>query len=252
MGNACQRHTLPFNLTPSTSKTVHPKGSEDRSATSRASSPSASSGRVGNNGDDVDRGDGITSMTVEHSSTSGGPTSLTSLGSDVQKANSPIARTRFDDLSKVSPSSSRGNLDLRLDHYPEISSGPSSPYGASPLPTALSTSSLEPAAQHQLRDFYVRNLRAQKRHATMMEQQRLSLSCETSSTSTERVDLYDVFSPDERSTRWSEFQELLANSHNEYKSYKNTTQNVRGSGKAMTIAGVRPNPNPAGQFPIMH
>eukprot|EP00922_Rhytidocystis_sp_ex-Travisia-forbesii_P030859 GHVS01045505.1.p1 GENE.GHVS01045505.1~~GHVS01045505.1.p1 ORF type:complete len:279 (+),score=36.85 GHVS01045505.1:284-1120(+) len=278
MGNLCQKHTTP-TTTPSPvsfSSAVVPTPTSNIMP-SHGSSPSSSpipSGSFGrgtalngsSQGDDV--GDGMGSLTVEHSSTSGYPVSLTTLSvtSESTRTYSPSTKCRntadgqpeaihqATSSSSVVPPigpASAHTTSAAVVVAPNKTETPT--YPSTAPPKSMSSVSLEPADQHRLRHFYARNLRAQKRHATLMAQQRMSLhTCDTSSTSSDRVDVYDVFSPDERSTRWSEFQELLANSTHEYNSYKIASKNVRGSNKAMTIAGVRPNPNPSAQLPIMH
>eukprot|EP00922_Rhytidocystis_sp_ex-Travisia-forbesii_P030858 GHVS01045504.1.p1 GENE.GHVS01045504.1~~GHVS01045504.1.p1 ORF type:complete len:276 (+),score=34.07 GHVS01045504.1:295-1122(+) len=275
MGNLCQKHTTSPSPV-SFSSAVVPTPTSNMIPTSHGSSPSPiPSGSFGcgtaqngsSQGDDV--GDGIGSLTVEHSSTSGYPVSFTTLSvtSESTRTYSPSTKCRNASgegppepiqqpncSSAVTPTGQTPSAQPTTTTAVTPSNKAETQRSPSTAPLkSLSSVSLEPADQHRLRHFYARNLRAQKRHATVMAQQRMSLhTCDTSSTSSDRVDVYDVFSPDERSTRWSEFQELLANSTQEYNSYKIATKNVRGSNKAMTIAGVRPNPNPSAQLPIMH
>eukprot|EP00922_Rhytidocystis_sp_ex-Travisia-forbesii_P058490 GHVS01086436.1.p1 GENE.GHVS01086436.1~~GHVS01086436.1.p1 ORF type:complete len:263 (+),score=32.63 GHVS01086436.1:380-1168(+) len=262
MGNFCHRHTTGTCPT-SFSDGVIPCPTTNNIPSHSSPSPAPSSSvcrSIGANGiSKGEAGDGVTSLTVERSSTSGYPTSLATLSvaSDTTRTCSPSSKAksameRPEPLTSPCPSPPVSSFSLAADKVVQLSASFVTPSSVMPA-KSLSSVSLEPADQHRLRHFYARNLRAQKRHATVKAQQRGSLqSCDSSSTSSDRVDLYDVFSPDERSTRWSEFQELLAISKQEYTSYRNATKNVRGSNKAMTIAGVRPNPNPAGQLPVMH
>eukprot|EP00922_Rhytidocystis_sp_ex-Travisia-forbesii_P032553 GHVS01048353.1.p1 GENE.GHVS01048353.1~~GHVS01048353.1.p1 ORF type:complete len:247 (+),score=35.56 GHVS01048353.1:122-862(+) len=246
MGNVCQRHTtgpspecFSASMIPSPTDLPSPQPSPS----------SAASSSVGRSAGDTSQGEGegITSLTVEHSSTSCYPTSVATLSvtSDTTRTCSPSSKPKNGTEASLPSRAAPSSVVRQFASF----SGASTATRAK----SLSNVSLEPGVQHRLRLFYARNLRAQKRHATVMAQQRLSVhTCDSSSSSGDRVDLYDVFSPDERSTRWSEFQELLARSKQEYTSYRNATKIVRGNNKAMTIAGVRPNPNPAGQLPIMH
>jgi len=112
----------------------------------------------------------------------------------------------------------------------------------------LSTTSrneLDPYISQQLRDFYTRNRKAQRRHTSVMElnDQSLGIRETLSSENKKLVDRYDVFSPDMRSTRWQEFMEILQKNKEKYDTKKVQPPLVSGSRKARTIAVVRPNPN---------
>lgn len=152
------------------------------------------------------------------------------------------------------PEFSSSFSSLASSRVPSCSSSPPSSY-SSPLVSPSSLPILPPSAsfstQLSLNNSSRKNLISAPPFALNFL---LSLhdSSSTSASSDKTVELYDIFSPDERSTRWLEFQELLANNKDEYDLLKHAVQLVRGCGKAMTIAAVRKNPNSKGGFPVVH
>lgn len=58
------------------------------------------------------------------------------------------------------------------------------------------------------------------------------------------IECIDVFSPDERSSRWNEFIEFLVENKEGYEKFRMLTASVRGEDRAVTVGGVSPSNNP--------
>eukprot|EP01066_Platyproteum_vivax_P003561 Platyproteum_vivax@DN14498_c0_g1_i1.p1 len=107
-------------------------------------------------------------------------------------------------------------------------------------------SEIDPNLQAKLLSFVSRNFDRKEANTAP--------SVETDSTKLdaieERLEEFDVFSPDVRSTRLAEFQALLAEDESaQYNQFKATK---RTNNKCLTMAGVKPNPNNQAAMPHLY
>eukprot|EP00919_Chromeraceae_sp_WS-2016_P008723 GHVR01020470.1.p1 GENE.GHVR01020470.1~~GHVR01020470.1.p1 ORF type:complete len:192 (+),score=51.85 GHVR01020470.1:229-804(+) len=121
-----------------------------------------------------------------------------------------------------------------------------------------STTALDPTTAYRLRGFVKRNSDALKRELINLEklQQDINLDVANIDKSghthdSSSIEAYDVFSPDTRSLRWIELQEvLLSDEGKEFNKFKETVQSKRGVNKALTMAGCLHADE--GKLPLLH